>query len=202
VGSWAKPLSLDLLGAVAVVRGQATAPCHPVKSHPVKSRPVTRAVARWEVADRAVGPYERGPHRGLRNHPRQRGSQGRDTGGDLRQRIEQADEGGDLLLGAVFGVSEDLQEIVFGEVGPEQQKAGEMELAGRNGVEQGWEAPDQARGGDAAIGFVLGAAENRRCSRCRGSSRREYGGYPWLRPRRGERGGRPEPGSSGRRGRA
>jgi hypothetical protein len=49
--------------------------------------------------------------------------------------------------------------VLFGEVGPEHQEAGEVELAGGNRVQEGGETADEAGGGDAAKGLVFGVAE-------------------------------------------
>lgn len=50
-------------------------------------------------------------------------------------------------------------------MGAEHEQTGEMEFTGRKGFEQGREAADQTRGGDAPVGLVLGETRARECSR-------------------------------------
>ena len=82
-----------------------------------------------------------------------------DSRWDVGQRIELADEARDFLLGAVLGSGQHLRHVVGGEVRAEHQQGGEVELACGNRVEQGGKAAHEARGGDAAVGFVFGEAQ-------------------------------------------
>jgi hypothetical protein len=75
------------------------------------------------------------------------------------QGVEDSDEAREFFFGAVFGASEDLDEVVRGEERAEHQQAREVELASGNGLQQQGEAAHEAGGSDTAIRFVFGEAQ-------------------------------------------
>ena len=94
-----------------------------------------------------------------REEARRRGPEGLDAGRNLGQRVEAPDQTRELLLGAVLGEREDLDEIFGGEVGTQHQQAREVEFTGGNGIEQRGKTAHEASRADAAECFVFGKAE-------------------------------------------
>jgi hypothetical protein len=78
------------------------------------------------------------------------------SGLDMRALLAVAVE---LAFGAMFGSCEDLRQVGFGEVRAQHQETGEVQLARREGVEQGRKAPDEPRSGHAATRLVLRESE-------------------------------------------
>src|SRR4030095_2211342 len=87
--------------------------------------------------------------------PRRRGPERFDAGRNLRQRVEDPDQARELLLGAVLGASEDLDEIVRGEQRSQHQQARQVELTGGDRVEQRGKAAHETGGGDAPKRLVF-----------------------------------------------
>jgi hypothetical protein len=99
--------------------------------------------------------YALGPSR-VRQDAVRRRPQRLDRRRNLWQRIEPPHQAQNLFLGAVFGPRQNLSVVFLRQVRAEQQDAGEVNLAGRDLVEQNWKFSRDLRRAGATKGFVLG----------------------------------------------